>query len=460
MNIKTYKNIYLVGIGGIGMSALANYFYSQNKNVYGYDRVKSTLTENLEKKGVEISYEDNINSIPLVFNSPSKDQLVIYSSAISCNNILSYFSENSYDICKRSKALGLISEHYYTIAVAGTHGKTTTSIMLSHILKQSNVNCTAFLGGISKNYDTNFLLSDESKYMVVEADEFDRSFLSLNPDIAIITSLDSDHLDIYGSYKEFIDTFQKFASQVKKNGYLILEESIVNKFEAPKHVNLFTYSHSSISDFYASSLNFQSDKINFLYNEKGKKYNNNNNVELSMPGNHNVSNALAAISACSLLDISNKFISQALNSFEGIKRRFDLHVNNSEKVYIDDYAHHPTEIIETIKTVKKMFVGRHLTVLFQPHLFSRTDDFKHEFAQSLSLADSLILLDIYPAREKPIQGVDSKMLLDLCVNNSKKLISKNLVIKNLENQKIDILLTIGAGDIADLVVPIKKMISS
>ena len=459
MNIKTYKNIYLVGIGGIGMSALANYFYSQNKNVYGYDRVKSTLTENLEKKGVEISYEDNINSIPLVFNSSSKDQLVIYSSAISNNNILSYFSENSYDVCKRSKALGLISEHYYTIAVAGTHGKTTTSIMLSHILKQSNVNCTAFLGGISKNYDTNFLLSDESKYMVVEADEFDRSFLSLNPDIAIITSLDSDHLDIYGSYKEFIDTFQKFASQVKKNGYLILEESIVNKFETPKHVNLFTYSHSSISDFYASSLNFQSDKINFLYNEKGKKYNN-NNVELSMPGNHNVSNALAAISACSLLDISNKFISQALNSFEGIKRRFDLHVNSSEKVYIDDYAHHPTEIIETIKTVKKMFVGRHLTVLFQPHLFSRTDDFKHEFAQSLSLADSLILLDIYPAREKPIQGVDSKMLLDLCVNNSKKLISKNLVIKNLENQKIDILLTIGAGDVADLVVPIKKMISS
>ena len=459
MNIKTYKNIYLVGIGGIGMSALANYFYSQNKNVYGYDRVKSTLTENLEKKGVEISYEDNINSIPLVFNSSSKDQLVIYSSAISNNNILSYFSENSYDVCKRSKALGLISEHYYTIAVAGTHGKTTTSIMLSHILKQSNVNCTAFLGGISKNYDTNFLLSDESKYMVVEADEFDRSFLSLNPDIAIITSLDSDHLDIYGSYKEFIDTFQKFASQVKKNGYLILEESIVNKFETPKHVNLFTYSHSSISDFYASSLNFQSDKINFLYNEKGKKYNN-NNVELSMPGNHNVSNALAAISACSLLDISNKFISQALNSFEGIKRRFDLHVNSSEKVYIDDYAHHPTEIIETINTVKKMFVGRHLTVLFQPHLFSRTDDFKHEFAQSLSLADSLILLDIYPAREKPIHGVDSKMLLDLCVNNSKKLISKNSVIKNLENQKIDILLTIGAGDIADLVVPIKKMISS
>ena len=459
MNIKTYKNIYLVGIGGIGMSALANYFYSQNKNVYGYDRVKSTLTENLEKKGVEISYEDNINSIPLVFNSSSKDQLVIYSSAISNNNILSYFSENSYDVCKRSKALGLISEHYYTIAVAGTHGKTTTSIMLSHILKQSNVNCTAFLGGISKNYDTNFLLSDESKYMVVEADEFDRSFLSLNPDIAIITSLDSDHLDIYGSYKEFIDTFQKFASQVKKNGYLILEESIVNKFETPKHVNLFTYSHSSISDFYASSLNFQSDKINFLYNEKGKKYNN-NNVELSMPGNHNVSNALAAISACSLLDISNKCISQALNSFEGIKRRFDLHVNSSEKVYIDDYAHHPKEIIETINTVKKMFVGRHLTVLFQPHLFSRTDDFKHEFAQSLSLADSLILLDIYPAREKPIQGVDSKMLLDLCVNNSKKLISKNLVIKNLENQKIDILLTLGAGDIADLVVPIKKMISS
>ena len=331
--------------------------------------------------------------------------------------------------------------------------------MLSHILKQSNVNCTAFLGGISKNYNTNFLLSDKSKYMVVEADEFDRSFLSLNPDIAIITSLDPDHLDIYGSHKEFIDTFQKFASQVKKNGCLIIEESIVKKFETPKHVNLFTYSHSSISDFYASSIDYQSDKINFLYNEKGKKYNN-NNVELCMPGHHNVSNALAAISACSFLDISNKFISQALNSFEGIKRRFDVHLNTSEKVYVDDYAHHPTEIIETIKTVKKMFAGRHLTVLFQPHLFSRTDNFKNEFAQSLSLADSLILLDIFPAREKPIKGVDSKMLLNLCVNNSKKLISKNSVIKNLENQKIDVLLTLGAGDISDLVMPIKKMISS
>jgi UDP-N-acetylmuramate--alanine ligase len=238
-----------------------------------------------------------------------------------------------------------------------------------------------------------------------------------------------------------------------------MEESIVNKFKTPKHVNLFTYSHSSISDFYASSIDYQSDKINFLYNEKGKKYNN-NNVELSMPGHHNVSNALAAISACSFLDISNKFISQALNSFEGIKRRFDVHLNTSEKVYVDDYAHHPTEIVETIKTVKKMFAGRHLTVLFQPHLFSRTDDFKNEFAQSLSLADSLILLEIFPARELPIKGVDSKMLLDLCVNNSKKLISKNLVVKNLENQKIDILLTLGAGDIADLVIPIKKMISS
>jgi UDP-N-acetylmuramate--alanine ligase len=296
--------------------------------------------------------------------------------------------------------------------------------------------------------------------MVVEADEFDRSFLSLNPDIAIITSLDPDHLDIYGSHKEFIDTFQKFASQVKKNGCLIIEESIVNKFETPKHVNLFTYSNSSISDFYASSIDYQSDKINFLYNEKGKKYNNNNNVELCMPGHHNVSNALAAISACSFLDVPNKFISQALNSFEGIKRRFDVHLNTSEKVYVDDYAHHPTEIIETIKTVKKMFAGRHLTVLFQPHLFSRTDNFKNEFAQSLSLADSLILLDIYPAREKPIKGVDSKMLLNLCVNNSKKIVSKNLAIKNLENQKIDVLLTLGAGDISDLVMPIKKMISS
>ena len=278
MNIKSFENIYLLGIGGIGMSALAKYFISQNKKVFGYDKVKSNMTIDLENEGIEISYTDNIDTIPEIFNVKNKSsQLVVYSSAITNNNIFSFFSNNSFKICKRAEALGLISKHYYTIAVAGTHGKTTTSVMLAHILKQVSVDCTAFLGGVSKNYNTNFLFSETSKYMVVEADEYDRSFLSLYPDIAIITSLDSDHLDIYGNQNEFISSFQQFASQVKDDGCLIIEESIVNHFKSPKKGSLFTYSNSTKSDYYFSEIQKVHSHVKFNYYKRA-----NNNVNNTM----------------------------------------------------------------------------------------------------------------------------------------------------------------------------------
>jgi len=463
MNIKSFENIYLLGIGGIGMSALAKYFISQNKKVFGYDKVKSNMTIDLENEGIEISYTDNIDTIPEIFNVKNKsNQLVVYSSAITNNNIFSFFSNNSFKICKRAEALGLISKHYYTIAVAGTHGKTTTSVMLAHILKQVSVDCTAFLGGVSKNYNTNFLFSETSKYMVVEADEYDRSFLSLYPDIAIITSLDSDHLDIYGNQNEFISSFQQFASQVKDDGCLIIEESIVNHFKSPKKGSLFTYSNSTKSDYYFSEIQKVHSHVKFNYYKRANNNvnNTNNKVNLSMPGNHNISNALAAIAASSFLKIDNNKISDSLNTFCGVKRRFDIHYVSENKIYIDDYAHHPKEVLVTIETVKRFFPGRNITVVFQPHLFSRTQDFAKDFASSLSIADNLIILDIYPAREEPIEGVDSNMILNLCLNEDKQRCSKDNLISVLKSKKIDVLLSLGAGDISDFVGPIIKLIKS
>lgn len=457
MNIKSFENIYLIGIGGIGMSALARFFVSQNKNVFGYDKVKTSLTSELENQGIEISYSDDVKSIPHLFKEKNKSQLVIYSSAISNNNIFSFFNKNKFSICKRAHALGLISKYYYTIAIAGTHGKTTTSIMLSHILKNSNVDCTAFFGGVSKNYNTNFLLSEKSKYMIVEADEYDRSFLTLEPDIAVITSLDADHLDVYNSHQEFINAFQQFIFQVKDDGYLIIEESIVNYFEKPKNVKLLTYSSSSTSDYYISEVSKKDNSFHFTYNSKEIGVNS-KKIVLPMLGTHNLSNALAAISVSDLLNIKHIDISNSFSDFQGINRRFDIHVSNKKTVYVDDYAHHPEEIKSTISSVIESFPDRKLTVIFQPHLFSRTKDFAKEFAQSLSQANELILLDIYPAREEPILGVDSKMLLDLCSNDSKIILKKNELLSHLNENENDLVVTLGAGNISDLVKPIKSIL--
>ena len=458
MNIKSFEHIYLIGIGGIGMSALARFFISQNKKVYGYDKVKTSLTSELENKGVNISYKDNTETLPANFNSSEENKLVIYSSAISNNNIFSFFKENNFTISKRSVVLGAISKYYYTIAIAGTHGKTTTSIMLSHVLKNSEIDCTAFFGGISKNYNSNFLLSDKSNYLIVEADEYDKSFLTLNPDIAVITSIDADHLDIYKSHTDFIDSFQQFIYQIKDNGYLIIEESIVNYFEKPKNIKCLTYSSSFTSDYCMSDLFQKNNSYHFKYSSR-EESDVVKGIVLPMLGKHNVSNALAAISVATLLNIDHDSLSLSFSSFKGIKRRFDIHISNENVVYIDDYAHHPEEIKSTISGVLGAFPNRKLSVIFQPHLYSRTQDFAVEFAESLSASDELILLDIFPAREEPIKGVDSKMLLDLCSNSSKFILKKEAVINYLQENKNDVVLTLGAGDISDLVKPIINILS-
>ena len=458
MNIKLFEHIYLIGIGGIGMSALARFFLSQNKKVYGYDKLKTNLTSDLENQGIEITYDDNVDNLPSKFTEEKDSRLVIYSSAISKNNIFSFFNERGFSICKRAEALGSISKFYYTIAIAGTHGKTTTSVMLSHILKNSKIDCTAFFGGISKNYGSNFLLSNDSNYLVVEADEYDKSFLTLNPDIAVITSLDADHLDIYDSHQEFVDTFQQFILQIKKNGTLIIEESIVKYFEKPKNLKLLTYSTSSSSDYFVSNISQENNSYHFNYISK-KQSNKSKKIILPMLGEHNVSNALAAISVSSLLNVDYETIYDSFSNFEGINRRFDIHISNNTVVYVDDYAHHPEEIRSTICGILSSFPQRKLTVIFQPHLYTRTRDFANDFANSLSEADKLILLDIYPAREKPIKGINSQMLLDLCSNDCKMILDKKELLNHIKTNENDLVMTLGAGDISDLVAPIKSILN-
>ena len=466
MNVDLYKNIFFVGIGGIGMSALARYFNKKNKSVYGYDKTRSDLCMQLENEGIDIIYNDNASNIlKEIYQSDTKETLIIYTPAIaSYNNILQFFNDRSFDIIKRSEALGYISKDTYTVAIAGTHGKTTTSTMLAHILEASGNNPTAFLGGISHNYKTNFLFSESSNILIVEADEFDRSFLHLHANIAIITSIDVDHLDVYKDKNDLVLAFNQFVAQIKKNGFLLIEDSVKHEIEPNKRINIASYSTSSICDYYSENISCNNSKMIFDMKFCKNKFINNiessiTNIELNMPGKHNVSNAMSAIIVSSYLGVDKSNIKKAIKTFNGVYRRFDIHIDNKKLVYIDDYAHHPEEVLATINTTKKMYPSRKITVVFQPHLFSRTKDFANEFSVSLRDADDLVLLDIFPARENPIEGIDSYMLLNLCTNNEKEVCPKDSLIPLLKNKKIDILLTLGAGDVSTLVQPIKHMLN-
>jgi UDP-N-acetylmuramate--alanine ligase len=466
MNLDLYKHIYLIGVGGIGMSALARYFNSKAKTVYGYDKVKSDLCIELETEGVNIHYSDDVNEIPEpIKNEGFNDILVIYTPAISSENkVLSFFTKKGFKIYKRAEVLGVISKQYFTIAVAGTHGKTTTSTILAHILKQSGTESTAFLGGISRNYNTNFLFTDKGNILIVEADEYDRSFLHLNPDIAVITSVDVDHLDIYENEEDLEKAFVQFATQIKQKGLLLVEESISIDFPVPEDGEKLTYSATKNANYYAENIKVKDGKMNFdlkalsimLEIAYKKKY---EGLEFILPGIHNVSNSIAASAVSFYLGLGCKDIASGLATFKGINRRFDVHLNTSKVAYIDDYAHHPKEVSETIDAAKQLFPERDLTVVFQPHLFSRTQDFANEFASSLSSADDLILLEIYPAREKPIARVDSQMLLELCTNPVKELCTKEKLLAVLKNKELDVLLTLGAGDVGTLVDPIKHLLN-
>ena len=447
MNLNKLQNIYFLGIGGIGMSALARYFHANGVFVSGYDKTQTELTQKLSDEGIEIHYSENINLIRKI-----KPELIVYTPAVPASNKeLQYFRENNFIIKKRSEILGIICNENFSIAVAGTHGKTSISSIITHILKCSKKNITAFVGGISKNYNSNFINDKNSEFIIAEADEFDRSFLALSPDIIVISSIDADHLDIYGSDEKLQESFIMFSDKIKKNGKLIINKSIQKTFDHKK--NKFLYSAKGKDNFHTSDISIKNGKTIFdlyLENDVIRK------IEYAFPGNHNIENAVAASAVAHILGIENKIIKEALESYKGVKRRFDIQINRNDFVYIDDYAHHPEEIKSTIKAVKELFPNKKICGIFQPHLYSRTRDFADDFARSLEMLDEIFLLDIYPAREKPIPGVDSKMLLDKINSNNKTLCKQPELIGKLKNSNIDVLLTLGAGDIDKLVQTIKN----
>lgn len=450
MDIQKIHNVYFIGIGGIGMSALARYFVHRNKVVSGYDRTSTVLTQQLEKEGIGIHYEDSIENIPPSILDKPQDTLVIFTPAIPKEHKqLNYFRENKYNIFKRSEILGEISKLHQSVGVAGTHGKTTVSTMLSHILYCSSVGCNAFLGGISKNYDSNLLLGN-SKVMVAEADEFDRSFLRLNLDYAIVTAMDADHLDIYGT-KEGIDSaFQELVDKIEPKGLVITNHKLNIQ---PKKARKLTYSlDNQDADFVGELMKNNTEPIFNLKTPKGKV----DNIKLGVPGLMNIENAVAAAAMALELGVLENELKKALASFKGIKRRFELVYKSDEVVYIDDYAHHPEEINALMRSVKSLYPERKVTGIFQPHLYTRTRDFADGFAESLESLDEIILLPIYPAREEPIPGVESEMLLEKIENKNKTIIEKEELVNHLSKEKLDVLLTIGAGNIDTLCEPIKK----
>lgn len=435
-------NIYLIGIGGIGMSALARYFIGLGKNVGGYDKVRTPNCEMLENEGIAIHYEDNLDLVEKEFRKKG-ETVVIYTPAIPQDHSeLNYFIKREFTLLKRAKVLGEIANSHTCLAVAGTHGKTTTSSLLAHMFRNANQKVTAFLGGIAVNYNSNFLKGEESDILVAEADEYDRSFLQLHPDGAIITSVDADHLDIYDGEDDLKQTFQTFANSVKTN--LIIQKDV--KIEG------HTYGFSGDENF--SGLNIRIDNHNYVFDLKTPR-GIIENISSGLPGRHNVENAIGAAALAYNYGLSNEEIKSGISSFKGVKRRFEYHIKTEGLVYIDDYAHHPSEIKALVNSVRELYPRQNICGIFQPHLFSRTRDFADDFAESLSLLDSLILMDIYPAREKPIPGINSEMLLDKSSASEKKLLPKNEILSFLKTRKNQIVLSIGAGDIDQLVNPIK-----
>ncbi len=445
MNLKNTHNIYFIGIGGIGMSSLARYFVMNGKNVAGFDRVPTDITIGLEEIGVGIHYEDSVDLIAQNFKS-SKDTLVVYTPAVPLMHTeLTYFSQNGFTVMKRSEVLGEITKNTICLAVAGTHGKTTTSTILGHILKESGVDATSFLGGIAENYNSNLILGGD-KISVVEADEFDRSFLQLSPNIACVTSMDADHLDIYGEKDELEKSFKEFAAKVSDK--LIVCKGLPLKGQ--------TYAVNEKADYYADNIKIKNGTYIFDVKTPTEII---TNVEFNLPGKHNVLNAVAALAMANNFGVSLQVIAKALLSFKGVHRRFSYRIKSKNLVLIDDYAHHPTEINAVLSSVREMYPTQKVLAVFQPHLFSRTRDFANEFAESLSRFDEVILLDIYPAREMPIQGITSEWLMNKMTLKNKKLSSKTELIHNIKQSNAVIKVVIGAGDIGEMVVDITKELS-
>jgi UDP-N-acetylmuramate--alanine ligase len=458
VKLDQYQHIYFLGIGGIGMSALARWFIKKGISVSGYDKTPTALTEELQREGMKIHFDDSIENIPGdVLASPEKT-LVIFTPAIPKDHKeFGYLRDKGYVIHKRSEVLGLISKDYKTIAVAGTHGKTTTSSMVAHILKKAKKSMVAFLGGITTNYNSNLVMEGvigKDTIAVAEADEFDRSFLRLFPEIAIVTSADADHLDIYGDHESVITSFRDFIKQINKGGHLVIHESVSEKLaDDVTHVTKHTYSMSR-GQFFAGNITAKSGFFEFDLHGFGKV----EHIRLGVPGFHNIENAVAAAIAATQCGVDVPTIKKALESFSGVKRRFEFVVRGRKIVFVDDYAHHPAEIEAFLRSMKSMYQNRKLTVIFQPHLYSRTRDFAAGFAESLSIADEVLLMDIYPARELPIPGVDADIIFRNIKSAKKVRCNKGDLMSKLEQTDIDVIATVGAGDIDTMITPIKEML--
>ena len=444
------KRVYFLGIGGIGMSALARFFNTNGAAVSGYDKTETVLTKKLVAEGIAIHYEDNIEFID------KEAELVVYTPAVPKDHKeLNYFLQNNYNLVKRSEVLGAITNSSYNICVAGTHGKTTTSTMVAHILRHSGYGCNAFLGGIAVNYNSNFWASKKN-VSVVEADEYDRSFLKLSPDVAIISSMDPDHLDIYGTAENLEQAFIDFSARIKPGGLLLSKYGLKRTEDLKAHEHLTFHLQNENASVYAANIkmvrgSYQFDVLMQYWELK--------DVVLNMGGLHNIENMIAAISVAHYLEIDNDKIRKAVAGFKGVKRRFEYILKNDEQVMVDDYAHHPEELRALLSGAKDLFPDVKCTVIFQPHLYSRTKDFADGFAETLDLADEVILLPIYPARELPMEGVASEMILNKMKNNNKRVLDKEQVMEWIKNNKTELLITAGAGDIDTLVEPIKKILN-
>lgn len=455
MNTNTLKAVYFVGAGGIGMSALVRYFLSKGKAVGGYDRTASALTEKLRQEGADIHYEDNVALIPEVFLNP-ETTLIVYTPAIPAEHKeLTYFREHNFEIQKRAQVLGMITQTERGLCVAGTHGKTTTSTMAAFLLDNSHVKCNAFLGGISKNYGTNLLVSDQSDFVVIEADEFDRSFHWLTPYATVITATDSDHLDIYGTHEAYLESFRKYTSLIRPDGYLIIKKGIDLQPDVKEGVTVYTYSDKE-GDFHAENIRIGNGEIFFDFISP---LGNIKDVQLGVPVYVNIENGIAAMALAQIGGATAEEIKAAMPQFKGVDRRFDFKLKNDHIVFLSDYAHHPAEIKQSVSSLRMLYPDKKLTAIFQPHLYTRTRDFYKDFADSLSLLDEVILLDIYPARELPIEGVTSKLIYDnLRPGIEKTMCHKEDFIELLKTKKIEVLITLGAGDVDNYVTPIYELL--
>lgn len=457
MNIESIKSVYFIGAGGIGMSALVRYFLDKGKVVAGYDRTPTPLTQKLIAEGAAIHYEDNINLIPESCKDIERTLVVLTPAIPNDHSELVYFRDHGFSIQKRAQVLGIITHSSKALCVAGTHGKTTTSTMAAHLLHQSHVGCTAFLGGISKNYETNLLLSQESPYTVIEADEFDRSFHWLSPYMSVITSADPDHLDIYGTTEAYYESFEHYTTLIQPGGVLLMRKGITLQPQVQEGVQIYTYSRNE-GDFHAENIRIGNGEIYIDFVTPNTRI---NNIQLGVPISINIENGVAAMALAHLNGATDEEIKQGMASFRGVDRRFDFKIKNDRITFLSDYAHHPSEIKQSILSIKELYTDKKITAIFQPHLYSRTKDFYSDFAESLSLLDEVILTEIYPARETPIPGVTSQLIYDrLKPGVNKTLCKKEEIINLLKDRNIEVLIILGAGDIDNYVPEIQKMLEN